>query len=101
MLEFADSPGCDVTLALAADGVTLDERRAQLHFRGDWAISAGQDARFFGRCTQGPLSQAASLDVEAGRGGAAALQVTLRAVDGRVVLGPLWLQQVQGRPLKA
>ena len=97
MLQFADTPANDITLALATDGVTLDEPRAQLHFRGDWAISAGHDARFFGRCTQGLRSQAASLDVAAGRGDAAALQVTLRAVDGRVVLGPLWLQRVQGR----
>lgn len=97
MIEFADDPDSGVTLALDADAVTLDARQTRLHFRGDWGLSAGDDARVFGRCTQGLSSQAASLQLEVGREAASALQVTLRGVDGHVVLGPLQLQRVAPR----
>ena len=100
MIEFADTATGRVTLALAADGVTLAERGGRLHFRGDWGIRAEDDARFFGRCTLGVASHAASLQLEAGRDASADVQVTLRAVDGRVVLGPLLLQRViAGEPV--
>ena len=101
MIEFADTPTRGVTLALAADAVTLDQRHTRLHFRGDWGLSAEDDARIFGRCTQGRVSQVASLQVQAGpetTEATTALQVTLRGVDGRVVLGPLLLQRVQPVP---
>ena len=94
MIEFADDPDSGVTLALDADAVTLDARQTRLHFRGDWGLSAGDDARVFGRCTQGRVSQVASLQLEAGGPAADALQVTVRGVDGRVMLGPVRLQRV-------
>lgn len=98
MIEFADTTTGRMTLALAADGVTLAERGGPLHFRGDWGIRAEGDARFFGQCTLGQASQAASLQLDAGRDAGADVQVTLRAVDGRVVLGPLLLQRVLPPP---
>ncbi len=95
MVRFADvSSGGNVAVTFQANSVELLSRCQRIVFAGDWGITAPTDARFFGNYvietvgTQVP----ASVSVQTVAGGD--LQLVLREADGRVVLGPVRVQQV-------
>lgn len=91
MIQFIDTPDRRVTLALAAGALTLDSRGPTLHFDGEWALRGDDGLCVFGRCSRGAgwAVQRASLLLEAQEPG---VRVTLKAADGRVVVGPVRLQ---------
>lgn len=94
MIRFTNpGTGDRVDMLIQASRIELSARRPALRFTGDWGISADADARFFGQCTFGDdtAPMRASLSLVAGDD---ALTVVLRAVDGRVVMGPATLRRV-------
>lgn len=104
VVQFVDSTDAStVTVKFAANGVELDVRCRQLHFSGEWGITAANDARFFGVLTtgQGQPVEPASLQVDTVPGQAVpTLRLTMRSVDGRVVYGPVQVQRLpQPQPL--
>lgn len=94
MIQFIDTPDRRVTLALAAGALTLDSRGPTLHFDGEWALRGDDGLCVFGRCSRGAgwAVQRASLLVEAQAEAEPGVRVTLKAADGRVVVGPVRLQ---------
>lgn len=84
--------GGRIVVGFDGNAVTLKERCAGLAFDGVWGEAPGGDARFYGGL-QRPgqtLREPASLAVEAVAGSAGGeLRITLRAADGRSVLGPV------------
>jgi hypothetical protein len=97
MVNFSDTAlGGNISVAVAANSVELNERCRKLRFTGDWGITASNDARFFGSYIVGTQGEAfASLQVQAAPSGTASdLVVVMRDVDGRVLLGPVTLQRV-------
>lgn len=95
MIEFADSPHRRVTLTLAPEGLNLRARGPTLSFRGDWGLQGRDDVCVFGHCSHGraEAAQRATLLLQPDPGSRPQLRVTLRAADGRVLLGPTVLQR--------
>lgn len=105
MPEFAiDSIDHRITMAFAKDGIAFEARQGRggtapmasaLRFHGEWGIRAESDVRFFGNCSGGGSATdgRASLQVQT-MAVPGQLSVTLRSLDGRVMLGPVVLEEV-------
>ena len=88
--------GGTLTLTIQGNSVELVERCRKLRFTGDWGITADGDARFFGSYTldsMAPVIASVSL-LPMPSANANELSVVVRDAAGRVVLGPVSLQQV-------
>lgn len=97
MVNFSNvAQGGSLSVAIQANSVELEDRCRKLRFTGDWGITAANDARFFGSYSlDGMAPVIAALSVQpAPSGNPGELTVTLRDAAGRVVLGPVSLQQV-------
>lgn len=109
----APGPGTDVVTAVdvASGGrvvvvfrgntVGLDAHCADVAFDGVWGATATGDASFYGgvRLPGLPARSAGSLAVEAVAGSTGGeLRITLRTLDGRIVIGPLVVRPAQAPP---
>ncbi|WP_326539534.1 hypothetical protein [Pseudorhodoferax sp.] len=83
--------------------VELQSRCQATRFEGEWGAQPGTDARFFGEWTAPERGAAApaTMRVVAVAGAPPAVQVSVQASDGSVLLGPLQLQRTEGRPTAA
>lgn len=97
MTRYADiASGGNVAVSFQANSVQLQSRCQRISFNGDWGITGGSDARFFGGYvieTVG-VEVRSSVSVQSLPGRNDTLQIVLREADGRVVLGPLVVQKV-------
>lgn len=97
MIRYADiASGGNVAVTFQANSVQLQSRCQRINFNGDWGITSGSDARFFGGYvieTVG-VEVLSSVSVQSLPGRNDTLQIVLRETDGRVVLGPLVVQKV-------
>ena len=88
--------GGNLTLTIQGDSVELVDPCRKLRFTGDWGITADGDARFFGSYTQDSMAPVISsvAVLPTSSANANELSVVVRDATGRVVLGPVSLQQV-------
>lgn len=102
-LRFADvATGAKYTAQFNANSVVLDARCLGLNFAGEWGIKAQGDGAYFGSYLLDGVGQrvAASLTVDVdGDGSAGALLLSLRDVNGRLVLPPIRVVPVPAVPV--
>lgn len=102
MTLYADlSSGGNVAVTFQANSVQVRARCQRIAFDGDWGIAAGNDARFFGSYVLETVGQQVPASVSVQAVGSGELQLVLRETDGRVVLGPVRVQQVPAPPAQA
>jgi hypothetical protein len=83
--------GRQVQVTLRGGMVELAAGCLRLQFRGDWGAVAGQTGRFFGTAEVNGTVTPASLQVQVN---GAEVQLTLRDVASRVLLGPVVVRVV-------